>query len=38
MNRKGGGLMCIYKSELNDEKVRIISKSPLKDWSSDSNK
>ena len=26
MNRKGGGLMCIYKSVLNVEKVRIISK------------
>ena len=37
-NKKGGGLMCIYKSELNVEKVRIISKNPLKDWSSDSNK
>ena len=24
-NRKGGGLMCIYKSELNVEKARIIS-------------
>ena len=26
MNRKGGGLMCIYKSGLIVEKVRIISK------------
>ena len=26
MNRKGGGLMCIYKSGFNVEKVRIISK------------
>ena len=29
MNRKGGGLTCIYKSELNVEKVRTISKSPF---------
>ena len=26
MNRKGGGLMCIYKSGLNVKKVRSISK------------
>ena len=32
MNRKLGELLCIYKSGLNVEMVRIISKNPLKDW------